>query len=428
MVRNTHDPGPYVTRNVDNDQTKTRRVLNGQDNPIGPRDNHVLVKEQGDLPSPSGGVIELDGSTVYEPNGFVFIDTPLDWDSGDAPVFNSRHGSKDGFVYTGEGAMLRGNGSFFAERMYFQHTDPTAQILDVSGDGPQDEHFVNDCTFADAAGLGVQQNIGSVGNYRVPSWVKCNFENIASGITYTGTIDKIFYLGCPFRTVTESNVVLNDVPVTTEIDWIDFSRNFVKNVQSDTVVWRVHSDNLPPQAFLSSGSLYDETVNLENVVVDENGNDLRRLAGYKFSDSFPIADSSVGGEMYVTPANGGTITGSGTGTEITMLTTNTSALERMLVPSDGVLEYNAGYNSDIKVDFDTSIQGATTTFEVSLYRNGSLVVGSTRQGETKGSGSPVNLSGSTRVQDATEGDQFTVFIENTGGAGDLTLDNMSVTV
>lgn len=391
--------------------------------PVSPRTNIRLVYDESDLPPAENGTHTLQDGVGYVPMGFVLHEYPLEL-NGTNPLLGM-HGGLDGFVYSGagsgRGAAVQGTDANFFMRDLYLHA-PGATLLDLTAT-TSEEMLVESYSTNDAAGLGNAGSLGTIEGYKVPTFKGCNFGDFDAGLTFDGTSNKIAFFQCPIRSVSASNVDALTLAGSATTEFIDMASCYFKDVQSDTVLWRL--DSRPTEALQLRGTLIDPAATFANVIVDSGGTDLRDEPGIKIATSFPLADSNIGGEIDLDSA--GTVTGSATGTTITNATT-AAALERMSSPSDGVLEYNAEYDSDVVAHISGAVSGSTTTFIVELQLNGSRVTRSRIPRETKGGGSPVGFAGTTRLNGLTSGDQLSAYLEDTGGSSDLTLEAFQITV
>lgn len=382
-------------------------------------ENHTLVKRQADLPEASGGTITLESSHVYEWDGFVILDTPLEW-SG-ITVHKGRHGGVDGVLYTGSGAVFRGSGYILMSDMLV--STPGADVFDMSGT-VDTEILCESVTFADPAGMGKINSLGTIDTYRVPSFKGCNFEDFDDGLTFTGDIEKIFFSECPFRTVTASGVTCLTFDVDS-ISIVDIVDCYVKGVQSDTKVVDVKPGSFPSEVFQYRGTTHDSSVTKSNILTGEVG---VKTVGTKVLGSYPLRDSTVGGQVNIDTA--GVVTGSGTTpTQIGSQNTTTTAsnLERMSSPSDGVLQYDANYDEIVTVNLHVGALGAQTIFSIYIGKNGSEITTSRSAGLLSNVNDAETLSTSAKVE-LTEGDTIEAYIENEGGSDDLTAGSFVMTV
>lgn len=380
-------------------------------------DNHVLVKREADLPDPSGGTTTLNSSTVYEFDGFVSLDNPLEL-NGICPL-KGRSGGVDGILYQGSGALFRGSGYFLAKDLYFGA--PNEDIFDISADQTT-EILVESCSFSDEAFMGNMNSLGTIDGYRVPSFKGCNFADFDDGLTFDGSPDKIFFSESPFRGVDSSGVTILTLASTIDTYIVDITDCYIKGVQSDTKVIDVKSGGAPTEIFQYRGTTHDLTVTKSNILNGEVGVD---TVGTKVESCFPLKDSSVGGTLGYDGS--GEVTGSGT--EPTQVTTPTVAgnLERMSKASDGVLQYDAKFDEQVKVDAHLSVNGANSTFSIYIAKNGTEIPVSRMRGLLSNNSDSETISTVTKV-DMTKGDTVSIFIENDGGSTDLNVASYNLTV
>lgn len=378
----------------------------------------TYVTDSADLPDPTNGTHTLQDNTAYVFNGFVT--SPYGLELGTSTPLIGRHGSVDGFIHTGgETAITATDAGFFARDLYLHA--PGGTLFDLAAD-PTTEMLVESCSFSDAAGIAPIADLGTIDGYRVPSFKGCNFEDFNSGLTLDGTPDKIFFSGCPFRGVTASGVTILTFASTLDVDIVDMPDNYVKGVQSDTEVIRVETGGSPTDVFQYRGTTHDGSVTPSNILTGEAS---ARAVGYRVTNSYPLADSAVTGELDLSSAT--TVTGSGSApTQVTGTTTIQNA-ERTSSPANGVIQYDGKDDTKTVIHVNASVSGANTEFVVYIGRNGSVIQRSQAFGFMPNSSSPVGIVAIAELK-LTTGDEISAFIENTGGNADLTVETMAVTV
>lgn len=380
--------------------------------------NHQVVRDQADLPDPSGGTITLDGSTVYAPKGIVTLDTPLELPSPAAPLVG-RHASVDGFLYTGGGTLLQGGGPFMASGCYFHAPGGTMFGLDATTDT---EMLVESCAFSDAAGQGAMASLGTITGYRVPTLKGVNVEDFDAGLTFDGSPDKVAIFDSPFRTVDAAGVDVLTLAGSLDTDIVQLKGCYVKSVQSDTTVINAEAGSLPGEVFQYIDTTHDATVTEANILTGDVGID---SVGTKVSNSFPLADSTVFGELDLDAST--TVTGSGSGpSEVTAASTLANAA-RMSQPEGSHLQYDARFDSTVYAIANPAVSGANTAFSAGIALNGSELERSRSLGFASNSNDATSVTATARVE-LTAGDVLSVTIENVGGTGDLNVDSMTLTV
>jgi hypothetical protein len=375
--------------------------------------NQVNVFDSSDLPEPTNGTHTLERK-VYVFNGF--ITSPYSLDISNGPALLGRHPSQDGFIHTGGNAAITGtNGDYFQESLYVH--SPGGTLYNISGD-QSTEMLVLDSGFSDAAGIGQIASLGTVDGYRVPTWKNCNFEDFADGITFDGSPDKIFITASPFRTITASGVDIFTLAGTSDVRIVDFVNNYIKNVQSDTVVWRVESGGEPAEVMQYRGTVHDTSFNVGNAITGPNASPT--VEPFWVSDAHPVRDSTVTGELYLTTENTVTISSAGTWYEVNGPTQTGNEAERTTQANNGTIQYVGEKNVNVQVTVNTSFTGANgDTYEIALAKNGTVEPASTMEVEAGGQNSPVNPSTSA-IEDLQPNDTLSLQVRNIDGANDAT--------
>lgn len=377
------------------------------------------VNKPSDLPEPENGVRTLDATaSAYLFTDFIMDEASLDLNG--VPIM-SYHGAAGGYICTGGGPAFQADGTKVMINDMYGHC-PGGQLFDFSADSDT-TMYVTDCSFADPAGFGGISDLGFVDGYRVQSFKSVNFENFDAGLTLKGTCDKSFFQSCPFRGITASGVEILNIASDFDANIFKVSSNcFIKDVQSDTKVLVKHPDSTITEYLKYNNVDHDDTVTKANIL---NGSVEKDDPGVVVRNSFPLADSTIRGELVLDGQI--TVAGSGAGpTEITSGIYDLFAAERVSNPSPGIFEYNAKYDTDFNLKVDIVVSGSNTTFQVTAARNDATVDRSMVEQSTSGSSKPAAARTELIVPDAAAGDQFSVFLENTGGTADLNVDQLSI--
>jgi hypothetical protein len=380
----------------------------------------VQVRTVEDLPNPSGGVRTLDSTKTYYFTSIVATINTVD--PNGAPLL-SPHGSVGGLIHTGGGTALETSGSpFFARSMYLHA--PGGTLFDLSADDST-EFLFQDSSISDAAALGNLASLGTIDGYRVPSFKDVNFEQFDDGLTFSGTSKKVFFSGCPFRTIDANSVTILSFDASFDSEVVKLGSGcYIKNVQPDTVVASVDPSATISQFFKFYNVDLDATVAKSNVLEGAIGND---SIGTIVRNSVPLSDSHVLGELFIDAA--ATISGSGAGaTEINSTTaggeTFTLSVGQRVSenPEGGNLRYDAQYDSDVQIDARVTVEGANTSYRCAVELNGTEVPGSAAEGSTSGASKPDTVEPGALLEQMTDGDVVDVTLENTDGSTDLTVN------
>lgn len=380
--------------------------------------NLSYVTSSDDLPAPTNGTHTL-GNRVYFFNGFVT--SPYGLDISNSPTFIGRHGSQDGFIHTGGNTAITGtNGGFFARDMYFHA--PGGTMFDLTATNTI-EMLVESCAFSDAAGIAPISSLGTITGYRVPTFKGCNFEDIAGGLRFEGDPDKIFIWGSPLRNVTTAGVTIFTLSGSATAQIVDFADNYVKDVQSDTEVWRVETGGSPSEVFQYRGTVHDTSVTTSNILTGEAD---AQAIPYWVSDSFPLRESNVIGELSLDAETTTTINAVDTWYQVAGVTTLGNETERMSQPTAGVLQYDGSKRSNLHVTISTSFTGANgSVYRIALGKNGTVEPASTMRITAGGQNSPVSLATSA-IEDLAPGDTISLLVQNLSDTNDVTFQAYTI--
>jgi hypothetical protein len=375
--------------------------------------NLQTVTSTSDLPDPTNGTHTLENK-VYFFNGFVTSQYGLDISNG--PVLAGRHASQDGFIHTGGQTAITGtNGGYFQTKLYVHA--PGGTIYNITGDQTT-EMLVTDSAFSDAAGIAPIASLGTVDGYRVPTWKNCNFEDFSGGLTFDGSPNKIFITASPFRGVSASGVDMFTLAGTSDARIVDFVNNYIKDVQSDTVVWRVESGGEPSEVMQYRGTVHDTSFTVGNAIVGPNASPT--VEPFWVSDSHPVRDSTVTGELYLTQTNTVTISTQDQWYEVNGTTQTGNEAERTTQANNGTIEYIGAKNVNVQVTVNTSFTGANgDTYQIAIAKNGTVEPASTMEVEAGGQNSPVNPSTSA-IEDLQPNDTMSLQVRNRDGTNDAT--------
>ncbi|TQQ78577.1 hypothetical protein EGH24_13730 [Halonotius terrestris] len=367
-----------------------------------------------DLPAPSNGTHTLAGNTAYFFNGFVT--SPYGLDISNGPVLAGRHAAVDGFIHTGGNTAIVGTDGGYFQRKLYVHA-PGGTLYDLTADQTT-EMLVTDSAFSDAAGIAPIGSLGTVDGYRVPTWKNCNFEDFASGLTFDGTPDKIFITASPFRTVTAPGVDILTLAASSDVAIVDFVDNYVKNVQSDTVMWRVEAGGAPTEVFQYRGTVHDTSFTPDNAIVGPNADPT--VEPFWVADSHPVRDSSVVGELYLTGDTTVSLGSAGAWSEVNGTTATGNESERTQQPNNGTIEYIGAKDVNVQVTVTSSFTGANgDTYELAVAKNGTVEPASTMEVEAQGQNAPVTLA-TGAIEDLQPGDTVSVQVRNNDAANDPT--------
>jgi hypothetical protein len=380
--------------------------------------NEVVINDSGDLPEVSNGRHQLKDNTVYRFSGFITSSNGLEL--GSATVLKGGYGATDGFIHTGTStAVYARDVGLFIDDMYIHA--PGGTIFDCV-DTVDSEVLILDSSFSDAAGLGNIADLGTLDGFRVPTFKSCNFEEFDAGLTLTGSCDKVFFSGCPLRTVTASNVTILTFDASFSTDIIDITDCYVKSVQSDTQVINVDASATISEVFQYRGTTHDATVTKSNILT--GAADAQKV-GYNVQDSDPVRNSSVIGELSLDSATTTTITTQDTYTTVDGATSLGNESERVTQSSNGVLQYDGRRDVNVHISASLTAEVPNNT-EVSLAITKNGTVEPTSEAQITGKGSvPSNVS-TSGVEDIQNGDTISLQIKNNTGTEDIPVERYNI--
>lgn len=387
-----------------------------------------VVRSTDDLPDPDAdGFRQLEDQTVY-----LFADVVMDeygLELGDVTPLIGWHGGQSGFVNIGSQPTIKTRDVPLFMRNLYVHT-PGGTLFDLSASDTT-EFLVESCAFSDLPGttesLGNISDLGEVNGYRVVTFKGNSFGDFEAGLLVSGTSQKVFFSGCPFRRVSDTGVTIlkGDSSLDTGIFKIS-SDCYFKDVKTDTKIV-----DIDPAASISE---YFKYINVDHDSTVTNEDTLNGLVGVDsvgsiVRNSFPLADSTVLGEIALSTQF--TLTGSGAGpTEIISPNWNLITGERISL-ADSRIQYDARFDGDVKIDARVTVTGANTQFEISVQRNGQAIEDRSKAADTiTGSSARSTVTTSVTYQDvsAENNDDFGVFLENIGGSTDLDVVNANVDI
>lgn len=402
-------PEDYVQNEYDDDKELVETILvDGVPELEGIR----LVTGAEDLPDAVDGVRTLDSSK----KGYWFMDIvadPATLDPNGVPLVGF-HGSAGGYIHTGGDVAFQTNGTGFYADNFFGHA-PGGQLFDLQADNTT-RFLVTDTAFFDPVGLGDIADLGVIDGYKVVSFKSVNFENFAQGLTLAGDTDKTFFETCPIREVSGSNATFLTTDATYNSEILKLVGCYVKNVQTDTTIVDVTASGLPNNYLKYINVDHDTTITKSQLFEGFSREDV----GVVIRDSFPIADSVVGGDLSLDAQT--TVTGSGSGpTELTQGTWTLNLGDKTSQASPGKLQYDAKSDRDVGISARVTVVGANTNFSLWVAKNGTRIPRSRVDDSTSGSSKPTTVNYGVQIEQASSDtpDTFSLVLENTGGTADL---------
>jgi len=378
----------------------------------------TLVDEANDLPAPVNGVHELDGQTTYFFTDFVA--SPYSLDPNGSPLIGY-HGATSGFIHTGGQTAITTSSGLFMRHLYVHA--PFGQVFNIVADQTT-EMLAESCAFSDAAGIGNIADLGTFDGLRVPTFKGCNFEDFDAGFDFDGDSEKILISGSPFRGVTAAGVTMCTLRDTSSCQIVDFTNNYVKDVQADTEVWRIEAGGEPSEVFQYRGNTHDMSFSRGNAITGPNAGP--KLEPFWAKGSFPVRDSDIRGTLIGAnlPA---TVTGSGSGMVQVNVPTNGLNTQRMAQNGNGVIEVTSSRGITADIEFSGTVLGASTEYRVGIGVNGSVIQESIINLEAANNSKPMPTI-ANYVLDLTQGDTVSIFLEHTGGTSDIDITSFNLDV
>lgn len=374
-----------------------------------------------DLPPAENGVRTLDDSY----NGYWWMDfvaDPATLDPNGVPLVGF-HGSAGGYIHTGGTIGFQTSGTGFYVDNFFGHA-PGAQLFDLHADA-NTRFYATDSAFFDPGGqYGDILNLGVVDGYKVQSFKSVNFENFAQGLTVTGSPDKTFFDTCPFRNISGTGTTLVTGDSNYDVDIMKFIGSYVKDVQADTGVVDLSASGLPKNYFKYINVDHDASFNKDQVFTGFKTNDV----GVVVRNSFPLADSTIVGDLTLDAPIEPLI---GSGSAPTAVTQGTWTLNLALKtssPSPGVVQYDAKRDHNVRVEARITVTGSNTEFSAWIAKNGTVIDRSQVNDATAATSKARTITFSVQVPEVTSDtpDQFSLFLENTGGTTDLDVTTANI--
>jgi len=376
-----------------------------------PRLRTVTVQSASDLPTPSGGIVQLEDNTFYEISGTFTTANSLKY--GTNSFVAGRHWAADILYYTGAGAALIADNKAFHLR-FLTIVAPNGSGMSLSG-SITTEFLAVLSAFVNCATL------GTVTGYRVPTFKSVAFDTFGTGLTLTGTSEKILVDGCPFRGATSTNPALVfDSGFVTDV--ADLTGNYFKNFPTGGKGIEVVSGATFNLLAIARGNAFDD---VDNPLVGFSPASTQ----WDFRANSGVNDSRVLGFLYKSGASSATTLTVNTWTKAAMTTTLSSVSERIDMPTNNRLRYTGIRDVITSVSGSLSITSASNnqTFEVGIYRNGVLDADSVIPVILTGPSVSDRMSIGTLESLSTD-DYLELYIRNTTGSNNATIDAFQFTV
>jgi len=192
----------------------------------------------------------------------------------------------------------------------------------------------------------------------------------------------------------------------------------VKDVQSDTVVWRVESGGEPSEVFQYRGTTHNAGLTIGNSIVGPNASPT--VEPFWVSDSHPVRDSTTTGELYLTTDHTVTINTQDQWYEVAGATQTGNESERTQQAANGTIQYIGQKNVNVQITVNCSFTGGNgDIYEIAVAKNGTEEPASSMEVEAGGQNAPVNPSTSA-IEDLQPNDTISLEVRNRSGTTDAT--------
>lgn len=386
----------------------------------------VIIKEESDLPSPTGGIHQLEDMTVYEFHGQIESDDSMEL--GDVTPIIGRHREMDWFIHTGGGTAIIGNGVDVLQSDIGVNA-PGGTIYDI--DGQADSELLVDTSYiADDQQQGSISDLGTIGDFRGPEFNRVGIRDFESGILFDGETGRILIDACKVRDVPTANVTAFQFSSNVSTDAVSINNLYVRDVLASTEVVRVDNGAVFDSIFQYRGNTHDDTVDVSNILTGEAG---REVVGYRVTDSFPLDDSRAFADYSLDSQSTVNITQQAADKEdadayvVVPGSTTENGSERFNV-GDNSAEYLAERRRAIELNAFLSVgAGTTDTVAAAWFINGSIVPGTPTRIQLNQQGGGVAKTLVTSGVDAqmTNGDTFDVRVANLGSTTDVNVGELN---
>lgn len=380
-------------------------------------DPFKVVRDASDLPDPVNGFHELESEKIYRFSDEVHSDAGIDIGNNTIPLLGS-HREHSWFVHTGEGTAIKGSGDIILNQLGV--SAPNGTIFDIGGN-PDSEFILNGVYIGVDDRLdvtGTIADLGTVDSFRGPELRVAGIRDFDSGLTFTGNYGRI-YLEAKIRDIIADNVTCFEFTDTVSMASADIANCDFTDVQSDTVLFYVDPGATIDDIFNYRGNTHDtSTVTKSNILT--GAADLTQDP-YWVSDSHPLRESGVVGELHLDSETVTTISSQNTWYEVTGTTTEGNETERVTGDGNGRAKYIGDRDVVADVSIPTSWFGSNgDVYEFGLGKNGTIEPNSVLpvQGGGQNANKFVAPGGS---EDLVTDDTISLMVRNTSGTNDVTI-------
>lgn len=382
-----------------------------------------LVRSADDLPDASGGFHPLVDDTTYLFTNEVESDAGLQLASTSPLLGWSRE--RCWFVHTGNGTAIKGADDVIISEMGV--SAPGGTVFDVGGTSSS-ELLLQDVYLGVDEHLnasGTINDLGTVGTFRGPELRVAGIRDFDSGLTFDGTYGRL-YLEAKVRDVVASGVTVFDFISNVTMDSADIANCDFSNLQSDTVLFDVDAGATINDVFNYRGNTHDtDTITKSNILA---GDADATKEPYWVSDSYPIRESNVVGELSLDAETETAITTQNEWVQVVGNTSQGNEAERTQAgQNEGQIEYIGTKDTNVHVTVSVSFYGANgDTYQFAIGKNGTVEPASTMRAEGKGQNANLGLS-TNGVEDLTNGDTVSLLVRNLSGTNNATVSAYTIT-
>lgn len=373
------------------------------------RSNYVLVKSAADLPAAVSGVVTLAAGTVYEINGTIIMTNKINLNGC---YLVGMDANNDKVVYTpGTGELFTGTKGGTIKNLTLVANTTGAKLFNL------DMTATENLIMRDAI----------VANCKEVGLIKGGYITFLSVINFSGNTT-----GITFQNIT--NLLLDNTA------W--FSTNggtFEKLVGTFDNIEKLGGFSQPTSglsatAFDVSGiTTINEGGNLKNTSFMGNGTKVNGTFSKKWEvEAYGInteKDANATASLYVSASAATDITGTNSPKKVAG-TTTTFELSRFTSPQNNRLQYDGTKTRTFIVTAALSATGASGTYLYSfyIYKNGTQITGSRQRTKVYSSSGDIQTISIVCTVTLAPGDYLEVWAENNEANGDLTVQNMTLTV
>ena len=373
------------------------------------RANYVLVKSATDFPAASGGIITLTAGTLYEVNGTIVLTNKINLNGC---YLVGRDANNDKLIYTpSSGELFTGTkgGTIRSVTLVANTTGAKLFNLDMAS---TENLIVRDAIIASCKDVGLVK-----GGY-ITFFSVINYAGNTSGITYQDN----------------ANLFLDNTA------WFPTNAGtFEKLVGTFGVIEKLGGFSQPTTGLAATAmditgiTTISESGNLKNTAFIGTGTKINGTFSKKWEvDAQGITverDGNATGSLYITTTAATDITATNSPKKVAG-TTTTYELVRFTSPANNRLMYDGTKTRTFIVTAALSATGVSGTYLYSfyIYKNGVQIPGSRQR--TKVYSSSGDFQTLTLVCTVTlaPGEYVEVWGENNEASGDLTVQNMTLTV